>query len=822
MNRFWKLVLVLAALSLGSSNVRAQGEFRAAGYMYLSPVPGASYVSAQTRYVLVRFQNVTPVDVTNLTTDFITVTGANSGSHSGVTHVASDGRTVIFTTGRDFSPNELVTVTLNPELSATAAGVVLPFEYQFMVTAPMPGSLPTPTLSAPARIITPDGDPVPADGPLPGPEPGGGGAVAVAAIQPNGVSVPSDFPVISIPINTNSSPGYLFLENSRTIVPGYAMMLDNNGSPVWYRRGPFQDFKIQDNGTITWSVPTSSTGVYFWGFDQNFNLLRTFKPVNGYTEDTHDIKIRADGTYLMLGNRANVVNLSLYYPGGSTSANVTEGVIQEFTPQGDLIFQWRAWDNFATNIQTSGADFTHMNGLDYDEDGNILLSSRHLWEVTKINRDNGDIIWRLGGPSSSFTFVNDPFNGPSAQHNISALGNNHYLVFDNGNGHTPRVSRAVEYQLDLTNMTATLVWQFRDVPDKYTDRFGSAQRLPSGNTLINFASAKYPKAIEVDTNGVKSFELTLTPSAEAYRAFRFPWNGVVAAPYLIVEPQADNVSLIFNKFGDTNVASYRIYGGTSPAPTNLLATATTTLKHLTTVVNGVRNYFRVTAVSREGVESEFSNEENLVINISLPGQNMVLNGDFSQGSVPWTWQVTPPAAAQWLTTGGISHFLITSGGTYLTDIQLLQTGMKLTQGKEYTLEFDAWSVAPRMIEATVEQNFPGGVNYSGLQPTGLTPATNHFSFQFAMTQPTDNNARVVFNVGALPQDVYLANVSLRERVYAPGDFNWDGCVGFSDLKVLTSQWQKALGQSADLNGDGKVDFGDFVRFANSWTDGNCP
>ncbi len=90
-----------------------------------------------------------------------------------------------------------------------------------------------------------------------------------------------------------------------------------------------------------------------------------------------------------------------------------------------------------------------------DTDGHILLSSRNTSEVTKINADTGEIIWRLGGTHNQFTYVNDPLNGPRNQHAIRPLGNNRYTLFDNGNGHSPQVSRAVEYELNPTTMTAT-------------------------------------------------------------------------------------------------------------------------------------------------------------------------------------------------------------------------------------------------------------------------------------------------------------------------------------------------------------------------------
>jgi len=807
------LIVIGFALVLGANLARAQSEARQAGYLYLSPVPGASYVSAQTRFVLVRFENVAPAQVTNLTTDFITVIGANSGAHLGTTRVASDGRTVIFTMSTDFSQNELVTVTLNPQVDPESGGTVQPYDYEFMITASFAG----PMVSAGFSPSQPGaaGDPVdggnPPDDPNQGSGPGQNEVSATAVIMPNGVSVPGDFPTVMITVNSNPSPGYLFLETGVSSPAKYTMMLDNSGHPVWYRRGRMYDFKIQKNGIITWCIDPSSGG--FTAFDQDFNYLGTYTTVNGYLTDGHDLKVFADGSYLMLGYRVNTVDMRLYVPGGNPNASVRETVVQQFTAAGDLILQWRAWDNY--DIRLSGTDFPHMNALDMDVDGNILVSARHLNEVTKINRDTGEIMWRLSGANSSFVFVNDPLNGASYQHDISALGNGHYMVFDNGNTRTPAVSRAVEYVLDLTNMTATLFWQFRDTPDKYTSWLGNAQRLPSSNTLINFARAQYPKAIEVDANGFKHFELSLSTNSDAYRAFRFPWNGTVTVPYLIVEPQLDNVTLIFNKFGDTNVAYYRIYGGTSPQPTTLLATATTTLKRLMNLENGSRYYFRVTAVNKQGVESGYSNEENLPVTILQPGDQMVLNGDFAQSTTSWIWTLGTGASAQRRITNGVVYFDILNGGATLASVQLRQAGIPLIQGKKYVFEFDAWSQAPRYIEAKLAQLASPNANYSGNDVLFLTPIPTHYRYVFTMQQTSDLNANVMFNLGSSAFDVYLDNVLLFNA--AAGDFNLDRKVDVQDLKVMTSDWlKKQNGLTPDLDANGQVDFNDFSILGADW------
>ena len=78
---------------------------------------------------------------------------------------------------------------------------------------------------------------------------------------------------------------------------------------------------------------------------------------------------------------------------------------------------------------------------------------------------------------------------------------------------------------------------------------------------------------------------------EAYRVWRCPWEGMALKPNLIIEPEADNITLLFNKFGDPNVAYYNIYGGTSPNPTQILDTSTTAMKKLSNLQNEKTYFF---------------------------------------------------------------------------------------------------------------------------------------------------------------------------------------------------------------------------------------
>ncbi len=404
-----------------------------------------------------------------------------------------------------------------------------------------------------------------------------------------------------------------------------------------------------------------------------------------------------------------------------------------------------------------------MNAIDFDDDGQILLSSRLLSEVTKIDKNTGEIIWRLGGNHSDYTFVNDELNGFRNQHAISSLGNRHYLLFDNGDLHNPPVSRAVEYELDPNKMTATLVWEYREKPDIFSHYMGNTQRLPNGNTLINWAIGSSPKLTEVRPDGTKAFEMNWVNGYEAYRVWRCQWHGMAMEPNLIIEQNVNTVSLIFNKFGDPNVDHYLIYGGTSPHPTSLWFVSDTTLVNLTDFPDSGTYYFRVTAVDVNGAESGYSNEESVYVSAIQPGANLVKNGDFSQGIINWIWE-TDTASATYEIKNGQFHYIITDGGPVWSSVQLRQNGIPLVQGRTYVFEFDAYADSSRIIEAKVGQDVSPWTNYSKIGPISITTQKKHYSYTFTMNDTSDYDSRVVINTGTSNVDVYIDNVSLK---YSP-------------------------------------------------------
>jgi len=264
--------------------------------------------------------------------------------------------------------------------------------------------------------------------------------------------------------------------------------------------------------------------------DSTFTIVDSVRIKNGFIQDGHDMQILPNGHFLLLGWENITMDLSSYAifnnngTVGSANATVRCGIVQEQDANKNVVFEWRSWDHFEItdavheNLTASRVDYVHGNAIELDYDGNLLISSRHLSEITKINRSTGNIIWRLGGVNNQFTFLNDTI-GFSYQHHIRRISNGNVTLFDNGNFHSPAFSRAIEYQLDEVNKIATLVWQYRKTPDVLGYAMGSVQRLKTGNTFICWGSTN-PNFTEVTPSGTIALEMSLPFTIYSYRGYK--------------------------------------------------------------------------------------------------------------------------------------------------------------------------------------------------------------------------------------------------------------------------------------------------------------
>ncbi len=581
----------------------------------------------------------------------------------------------------------------------------------------------------------------------------------------NGISVPSDFPRIEVGISKETAPGKLFLNNwgGRP----YIMILENDGTPYFYQRveDRARDFKVQPTGTLTRRYLGNLN--CFVELDSNYQIIDTLAAAAGYGTDEHEIQLLTNGNYLVIALDYQIVDMSQIVDGGNPNATVIGNSVQELDRDGNLLFNWRSWDHFNIadavheNLTGESIDPVHMNAIAVDYDGHLLISSRNQSEVTKINRNTGEVIWRFGGVNNEFNLVNDQ-HGISYQHDIRPVPGlpNRYTLMDNGNHHNPPFSRAFEFEVDTTNMTAEKVWEYRHSPDRYTWWMGNVQRLPNGNTLINYADAPLPKATEVTPEGEIIYEMNFASPVPCYRTFRFDWKSIVEKPYLIVEPLPDKVILIFNKFGDKSVDYYNIYGGDSKYSQTFIDSTQNTWLELTDLPDDTQYYFRVTAVDSSGNESEFSNEVDVYIDFNNPGENLVHNGDFSEGNSGWNFATYGGAQAIGSEYNGEYRIQITEGGDEIWHVQLTQNNIGLINGYRYKFEFDARSTDIKIIDGKLEKNGPPYTNYGKINSVLVEPTEKTFQFEFEMEDVTDYNARVVFNCGISNDSLFIDNVKL--------------------------------------------------------------
>lgn len=356
-------------------------------------------------------------------------------------------------------------------------------------------------------------------------------------------------PLMRVTVNTTPAPGAIFLSNfgwGYGEVDPHLLILNNDGSIIQKKYLPGTSgtgFRMQSNGTLSYY---SESEQKYYILDSNFNTLKTVGATNGYQTDNHELLYLPNGNYILIALTHRQQNMSPVTPGGSELATIVGNIIQEYDENGNLIFEWLTDQHFQitdvthVDLTTDRIDYCHANAVDVDHDGNLLLSSRHLDEITKINRTTGEIIWRWGGKNNQFTFINDTL-GFSHQHSIRVIPNGNYILFDNGNYHTPPVSRVCEYRIDTSTMTATLVREFRHSPDLYSLAMGSVQYLDNGNWLIGWGSNSSVAVIEVTPSGETVLEMAMVNGDVSYRAYKFPWQKPLTA---VNESPINTVSVV--------------------------------------------------------------------------------------------------------------------------------------------------------------------------------------------------------------------------------------------------------------------------------------
>lgn len=255
----------------------------------------------------------------------------------------------------------------------------------------------------------------------------------------------------------------------------------------------------------------------------------------------HDLEHLPNGNFVVL----SFAFADVEYEGEGT-LHVAGDMLYEFTPEGEVVWTWSAFDHLDPQRRRDGFyvpqkindpatgedgyDWTHSNCVVYRaEDDTLMLSMRHQDWVLVIDHKTGEILWRLGD-EGDFTLVGDErwfFH----QHSPEWQADGGLMLYDNGVGNPALPSdqvhsRAVRYELDLDAMTATKVWADDD-PQFVSALAGDVDRMSNGHVLRldsvwtdEQQNAPASRLHELDPERTPNlvWSLTLPPGRFSYRA----------------------------------------------------------------------------------------------------------------------------------------------------------------------------------------------------------------------------------------------------------------------------------------------------------------
>jgi hypothetical protein len=400
-------------------------------------------------------------------------------------------------------------------------------------------------------------------------------------------------------------------------------MVDEAGSPVWFRKVPDPatvaiDFKAQlyrDQPVLTWWEGTiggtGGQGVGQGEFviaDQAYREVTRVRAAGTEQADQHDFVITPRDTALFWVYDPIPYDLSPV--GGPSDGVLHDGVLQEVDiATGQRLFEWRASEHvtlaesYAPAPQGESAhlpyDYLHPNSVSLDADGHLLLSARHTWTVYKVHKRTGAVIWRIGGKKSDFAVEEKAaFHW---QHDFRRRRNGGYSVFDNGAGITKErdYSRGLVFKVDEAAKEVTFTAEYVH-PDRVSARTqGNFRELADGGSFIGWGQD--PHFTEHAADGTVRLAGHLPLDNQSYRAFKADWAGAPHdQPALGLRVEGGNVIVSASWNGHTGVAKWRARAGGQPQELATTVEAARSGFETTLTVAGTPEYVVVEALSTAG------------------------------------------------------------------------------------------------------------------------------------------------------------------------------------------------------------------------------
>ncbi len=498
------------------------------------PAPGTRVASNSTT---ISFRGIKPKHLGKLV-----VIGSKTGRHHGKLRRQTDGHGVSFIPNRKFAVNEVVRVGTHRRIRLARHG-----DFRFRI-----GNFRSQAARPPHKI--------PHEG----------------EFSPNAVTFHSR-PTLRAPrvtIDTpahNTAPGYVFIAPKSS----GPMILDNTGNLIWHRRGRTTDFRVQTfkgHRVMTWwqgpFTPIGVTKGTFLIFSSHYRRVKRVRAGNGDVGGLHEFNLTPRGTALLTAYRGVKKDLRRF--GGPRNGTVLDSIVQEVDVRtGLVVWEWHSLGNVALKNSMvpppetvhDAWDYFHVNSVNEDADGNLLVSSRNTSAVYRVNKATGNVMWRLGGKRSNFKKLGKATR-TAWQHDAMRQADGTISVFDNGAAPpVHKASRALFLRLVGKGRTVRVEKAFTHPKGLLAGSQGSVQLLPNGNVFVGWGSEPY--FTEFSPSGEVLFDGHFLARNSSYRSYRFAWTGRPGGrPAIASQALAGGmVSAWASWNGDTEVASWRLLAG---------------------------------------------------------------------------------------------------------------------------------------------------------------------------------------------------------------------------------------------------------------------
>jgi len=142
----------------------------------------------------------------------------------------------------------------------------------------------------------------------------------------------------------------------------------------------------------------------------------------------------------------------------------------------------------------------------------------------------------------------------------------------------------------------------------------------------------------------------------------------------------------------------------------------------------------------------------------------VYTSDFTGGTDGWVLQNGGGANSSLSASSGKLNVSITDAGTESWHVQLIKRNIPIEKDKSYRISFKAIANDSRSATFYAGKDSDPWNAYSGYNGISITTTETAYSFTFTMTNPTDMNARLVFDFGKDTTGVSVSGIKVDELI----------------------------------------------------------